>query len=142
MAKKEAFTPIWNYDDPDEKNGRKKMTIQELDRERGKRDEADPAAVRDFLEKYGGKAETGQGAPEGTEKHYRGMFEEDRIAHKMTKKKEKVIAISVVAAAVIIIVLSIVLTTKWRREAWRRRYLAAPQTSWSAICPAEAQREL
>jgi hypothetical protein len=38
MSKKETFTPIWNFDDPEEKNGRKRMTLKELDRERGKRE--------------------------------------------------------------------------------------------------------
>ena len=97
MSKKETFTPIWNFDDPDEKNGRKKATIKELDRERGKRGE------------------------------------EDRVAHKMTKKKEKAIAVVVIIVAIIVTLLMIILNSKWRRDAFARRYLAAPQSSWSAV---------
>ena len=110
MAKKETFTPIWNFDDPDEKNGRKKATIKELDRERGKRDEDQKQEEMVY---------------------HGGMFEEDRVAHKMTKKKEKAIAVVVVVVAIIITVLVTILNTKWRRDAFARRYLAAPQSVWS-----------
>lgn len=123
MAKKEAFTPIWNFDDPEEKSGRKKMTLKELDRERGKRD-ADREEEKEEMVYHGG------------------MFEEDKIAHKMTKKKEKAIVIAAIIVAIIAIVVIAYLNFKWRHDAFARRYLAAPQSSWSAVCPAHAsQRE-
>ncbi len=114
MAKKEPFTPIWNFDDPEEKNGRKKATIKELDRERGKRD-ADKADEKEEMVYHGG------------------MFEEDKIAHGMTKKKEKTIAVVVVIVALIAIVVIAYLTFKWRHDAFARRYLAAPKSAWSAV---------
>ena len=121
MSKKETFTPIWNFDDPDEKNGRKKATIKELDRERGKRGED---KKQEEVVSHGG------------------MFEEDRVAHKMTKKKEKAIAVVVIIVAIIVTLLMIILKSKLLRDAFARRYLAAPQSSWSAVCPAHAsQRE-
>ena len=121
MSKKETFTPIWNFDDPDEKNGRKKATIKELDRERGKRGED---KKQEEMVSHGG------------------MFEEDRVAHKMTKKKEKAIAVVVIIVAIIVTLLMIILKSKLLRDAFARRYLAAPQNSWSAVCPAHAsQRE-
>ncbi len=116
MSKKETFTPIWNFDDPDEKNGRKKATIKELDRERGKRGED---KKQEEMVSHGG------------------MFEEDRVAHKMTKKKEKAIAVVVIIVAIIVTLLMIILNSKWRRDAFARRYLAAPQSSWSAILAAD-----
>ena len=76
MARKEPFTPIWNYDDSEEKKDRKKMTIRELDRERGKR-EAPPRE-------------------EEEPKQFVGMFAEDRAAHHMTKKKERTIVVIVI----------------------------------------------
>ena len=118
MAKKETFTPIWNFDDPEEKSGRKKMTLKELDRERGKRD-ADREEEKEEMVYHGG------------------MFEEDKIAHGMTKKKEKVIAVVVVIVALIAIVVIAYLTFKWRHDAFARRYLAAPQSSWSAVMAAD-----
>ncbi len=118
MAKKETFTPIWNFDDPEEKNGRKKMTLKELDRERGKRD-ADREEEKEEMVYHGG------------------MFEEDRVAHKMTKKKEKAIAVVVIIVAIIVTLLMIILNSKWRRDAFARRYLAAPQSSWSAVMAAD-----
>lgn len=121
MSKKETFTPIWNFDDPDEKNGRKKATIKELDRERGKRGED---KKQEEMVSHGG------------------MFEEDRVAHRMTKKKEKAIAVVVIIVAIIVTLLMIILKSKLLRDAFARRYLAAPQSSWSAVCPAHAsQRE-
>ena len=96
MARKEAFTPIWNYDDADEKKDRKKMTIKELDRERGKRVEPDEELP----------------AP----KKYGGMFEAERASHHMTKKKEKFIAILVVIVFLAIIVCWFLLRAKWQRE--------------------------
>jgi hypothetical protein len=114
MAKKETFTPIWNFDDPEEKNGRKKMTLKELDRERGKRD-ADREEEKEEMVYHGG------------------MFEEDKIAHKMTKKKEKAIVIAAIIVAIIAIVVIAYLNFKWRHDAFARRYLAAPQSSWSAV---------
>ena len=82
MARKEPFTPIWNYDDPEEKKERKKMTVKELDRERGKRD----VPPRE----------------EEEPKQFVGMFAEDRAAHHMTKKKERTIAVIVIIVAVIV----------------------------------------
>ncbi len=114
MAKKEPFTPIWNFDDPEEKNGRKKMTLKELDRERGKRD-ADKADEKEEMVYHGG------------------MFEEDKIAHGMTKKKEKTIAVVVVIVAIIAIVVIAYLSFKWRHDAFARRYLSAPQNAWSTV---------
>lgn len=114
MAKKETFTPIWNFDDPEEKSGRKKMTLKELDRERGKRD-ADREEEKEEMVYHGG------------------MFEEDKIAHKMTKKKEKAIVIAAIIVAIIAIVVIAYLNFKWRHDAFARRYLAAPQSSWSAV---------
>ena len=119
MSKKETFTPIWNFDDPDEKNGRKKATIKELDRERGKRGED---KKQEEMVSHGG------------------MFEEDRVAHKMTKKKEKAIAVVVIIVAIIVTLLMIILKSKLLRDAFARRYLAAPQSSWSAVCPAHASQ--
>ncbi len=118
MAKKETFTPIWNFDDPEEKNGRKKMTLKELDRERGKRD-ADREEEKEEMVYHGG------------------MFEEDKIAHKMTKKKEKAIVIAAIIVAIIAIVVIAYLNFKWRHDAFARRYLAAPQSSWSAVMAAD-----
>ena len=118
MAKKEPFTPIWNYDDPEEKNGRKKMTLKELDRERGKRD-ADKEAEKEEMVYHGG------------------MFEEDKIAHGMTKKKEKAIAIVVVIIALIATAVIAYLSFKWRHDAFARRYLAAPRSAWSETSLAE-----
>ena len=120
MARKEPFTPIWNYDDPEEKKERKKMTIRELDRERGKR-ETPPRE-------------------EEEPKQFVGMFAEDRAAHHMTKKKEKAIIIVVIVVAVLVAVLVTILKTKWEREAWRRRYMAVPQNEWSASCMWDAAR--
>ena len=119
MAKKEPFTPIWNYDDPEEKNGRKKMTLKELDRERGKRD-ADKEAEKEEMVYHGG------------------MFEEDKIAHGMTKKKEKAIAIVVIIVALIATAVIAYLSFKWRHDAFARRYLAAPRSAWSETSLAEA----
>ena len=117
MAKKEPFTPIWNFDDPEEKNGRKKATIKELDRERGKRD-ADKEDEKEEMVYHGG------------------MFEEDKIAHKMTKKKEKAIAVVVVIVAIIAVVVIAYLSFKWRHDAFARRYLAAPKSAWSTVSTA------
>ena len=119
MAKKEPFTPIWNYDDPEEKNGRKKMTLKELDRERGKRD-ADREEEKEEMVYHGG------------------MFEEDKIAHGMTKKKEKAIAIVVIIVALIATAVIAYLSFKWRHDAFARRYLAAPRSAWSELSLAEA----
>ena len=119
MAKKEPFTPIWNYDDPEEKNGRKKMTIKELDRDRGKRD-ADKEEEKEEMVYHGG------------------MFEEDKIAHGMTKKKEKAIAIVVIIVALIATAVIAYLSFKWRHDAFARRYLAAPRSAWSELSLAEA----
>lgn len=115
MARKEPFTPIWNYDDPDEKKDRKKMTIKELDRERGKR-ETPPQEAEEL-------------------KQFVGMFAEDRAAHKMTKKKEKTIVIVVIIVAVILTVVIACLTAKWRHEEFARRYLAGPRSAWSETVP-------
>ena len=119
MAKKEPFTPIWNFDDPEEKNGRKKATIKELDRERGKRD-ADKEEEKEEMVYHGG------------------MFEEDKIAHGMTKKKEKAIAIVVIIVALIATAVIAYLSFKWRHDAFARRYLAAPRSAWSELSLAEA----
>ncbi len=119
MAKKETFTPIWNYDDPDEKKDRKKMTIEELDRERGKRD-GDREEEKEEMVYHGG------------------MFEEDKIAHKMTKKKEKAIVIVVIIVAVIVSLIAGFLSAKWRHDAYARRYLAAPRRVWSETVPGGA----
>ena len=91
MAKKEPFTPIWNFDDEDGKKGRKKMTIKELDRERGKREEDRPEddELREMAEK-------------------RVMWAQDRANHSMTGKKEKLIAVIFVIAVFAFIVLSII----------------------------------
>ena len=112
MARKEPFGPIWNYDDPEEKKGRKKMTLKELDRERGKRGaetETPPPAESKPVE----------------EKHYRGMFEEERASHKMTKTKEKTIAVVVVVLALVIAVLVL--------RAYRGHPMALPMGSAGAI---------
>ena len=123
MARKEPFEPIWNYDDAEEKKDRKKMTLKELDRERGKRGmEAERPA----------QAENGNG-----EKHYRGMFEEDRASHKMSKKKEKTIAIIVVIIALVFAVTALILRVKWQRERLAR-YMALPRGAWSVCCRADA----
>ena len=119
MAKKEPFTPIWNFDDEDGKKGRKKMTIKELDRERGKRD-ADKEEEKEEMVYHGG------------------MFEEDKIAHGMTKKKEKAIAIVVIIVALIATAVIAYLSFKWRHDAFARRYLAAPRSAWSELSLAEA----
>lgn len=119
MARKEPFTPIWNYDDPEEKKERKKMTIKELDRERGKR-ETPPRE-------------------EEEPKQFVGMFAEDRAAHHMTKKKEKVIIIVAIVVAILVAVLVAILKTKWEREYWRR-YMAVPQNAWSVSCMWDASR--
>ena len=119
MARKEPFTPIWNYDDPEEKKERKKMTIKELDRERGKR-ETPPREAEE-------------------PKQFVGMFAEDRAAHHMTKKKEKVIIIVAIVVAVLVAVLVAILKTKWEREYWRR-YMAVPQNAWSVSCMWDAAR--
>lgn len=119
MAKKEPFTPIWNFDDPEEKNGRKKATIKELDRERGKRD-ADKEEEKEEMVYHGG------------------MFEEDKIAHGMTKKKEKAIAIVVIIVALIATAVIAYLSFKWRHDAFARRYLASPRSAWSELSLAEA----
>ena len=121
MAKKETFTPIWNFDDPEEKNGRKKATIKELDRERRKRD-ADKKDEKEEMVYHGG------------------MFEEDKIAHGMTKKKEKAIVIVVIIVAIIAIVVIAYLNFKWRHDAFARRYLAAPKSAWSAVSTADASQ--
>ena len=123
MARKEPFGPIWNYDDPEEKKGRKKMTLKELDRERGKRgaeSESTPPPESKPVE----------------EKHYRGMFEEERASHKMTKKKEKTIAIVVVFLAVVIAVLVLILRVRWQRQLLAR-YMSAPEAPWSVTALAE-----
>ena len=119
MAKKEPFTPIWNFDDPEEKNGRKKATLKELDRERGKRD-ADKEEDKEEMVYHGD------------------MFEEDKIAHGMTKKKEKAIAIVVIIVALIATAVIAYLSFKWRHDAFARRYLAAPRSAWSELSLAEA----
>ena len=113
MARKEAFTPIWNYDDPEEKKDRKKMTIKELDRERGKRD----ADTKD----------------EEEPKQYVGMFAEDRAAHHMTKKKERAIVVIVIVVAVIVSVLAGVVVARGRRELLRR-YMKAETVRPQVIC--------
>ena len=123
MARKEPFGPIWNYDDPEEKKGRKKNTIKELDRERGKRG-----------------AETETPPPEESkpveEKHYRGMFEEERASHKMTNRKEKTIAVVVVVLGLLIAVLVLILRVKWQRQLMSR-YMSAPKAPWSVSCLTE-----
>ena len=119
MARKETFTPIWNFDDPEEKNGRKKATIKELDRERGKRAEPD----RELPEP----------------KKYSGMFEADRASHHMTKRKEKTIAVLVVIVILAITVCWFILRTKWQRE-MLSSYMASPQNAWSVSCLRDALR--
>ena len=113
MARKEAFTPIWNYDDPDEKKDRKKMTIKELDRERGKR-EVPPREEEEL-------------------KQFVGMFAEDRAAHHMTKKKERTIIVIVIVAAVIVSILAGVIVARGRRELLRR-YMRAQTVHQEVIC--------
>ncbi len=120
MARKEPFTPIWNYDDSGEKNGRRKATLKELDRERGKRAEPDEELP----------------AP----KKYSGMFEADRASHHMTKRKEKVIAILAVIVFLAILVCWIILRTRWNNAYWRERYMASPQNAWSVSCMRDASR--
>ena len=44
------------------------------------------------------------------------MFESDRASHKMTTKKQKIIAITVAVVAVIVIIVMLILSIKWRRE--------------------------
>ncbi len=119
MARKEPFTPIWNYDDSGEKNGRKKATIKELDRERGKRAEPD----RELPEP----------------KKYGGMFEADRASHHMTKRKEKAIAVIAVIVFLAIIVCWFILRTKWQRE-MLSSYMASPQNAWSVSCMRDASQ--
>ncbi len=53
---------------------------------------------------------------EKEEKHYRGMFEEDRSGHKMSKKKERIIVIAVIVIALIIAVVWLILSVKWQKE--------------------------
>ncbi len=91
MARKEPFTPIWDFDDPEEKNGRRKATIKELDRERGKRemDRPENEELRESAER-------------------RVMWADERVSHNMTGKKEKLIAVIVVIAVLAFIVLSII----------------------------------
>ena len=91
MAKKEPFTPIWNFDDEDGKKGRKKMTIKELDRERGKREADKPMdeEIREMVDRHV-------------------MWAQDRANHEMTSKKEKIIAVIIVIAVLAFIVLSII----------------------------------
>ncbi len=67
-----------------------------------------------------------------------GMFEEDRAAHGMTKKKEKAIVIVVIIVALIAIAVIAYLTFKWRHDAFARRYLAAPKSAWSTVSTADA----
>ena len=116
MARKEPFTPIWNYDNEDGKKDRKKMTVRELDRERGKR-EAPPKE-------------------EEEPKQYVGMFAEDRASHRMTKKKEKTIAVVVVVVALVVTVLLLILRVKWQRQLMSR-YMSAPKAPWSVSCLTE-----
>ena len=113
MARKETFTPIWNYGEPEEKNGRKKMTVKELDRERGKR-EAPPRE-------------------EEEPKQFVGMFAEDRAAHHMTKKKERTIAVIVIVVAVIVSIIAGVVVARGRRELLRR-YMKAETVHQAVIC--------
>ena len=113
MARKEPFTPIWNYDDPEEKKERKKMTVKELDRERGKRD----VPPRE----------------EEEPKQFVGMFAEDGAAHHMTKKKERTIAVIVIIVAVIVSIIIGVFVARGRRELLGR-YMKAETVHQDVIC--------
>ena len=117
MAKKEAFTPIWNYDEPEAKKERKGAALKEPERERGERDREEKKEEPVY---------------------HGGMFEEDKIAHKMTKKKEKTVIIVVIIVAVIVSLIAGFLSAKWRHDAYARRYLAAPRRVWSETVPGGA----
>ena len=113
MARKEPFTPIWNYDDPEEKKERKKMTIKELDRERGKR-ETPPREAEE-------------------PKQYVGMFAEERAVHHMTKKKERTIVVIVIIVAVIVSIIIGVFVARGRRELLGR-YMKAETVPQAVVC--------
>ncbi len=62
---------------------------------------------------------------EKEEKHYHGMFEEDRAGHHMTKKKERAIIIIVIIVALAIAVTFFIMRLKWQRSILAR-YMASP----------------
>ena len=64
------------------------------------------------------------------EKHYHGMFEEDRSSHRMSKKKEKTIVVVVIVLVVIIAVAALILRVKWQRRVLAR-YMSAPSAPGS-----------
>ena len=76
------------------------MTVRELDRERGKRDEDTREAEEP--------------------KQFVGMFAEERAAHHMTKKKERIIVVIVIIAALIVSILSGLIVVRGRRALYKR----------------------